>query len=272
MTLNSTLILCVCAAGVLSIGCATRQTTTSAPTPDAEAARTAVANTPRTDNTQEALGDQAERLRNAIEAFNAVMGVPDQAIPQELLDRSECVVVVPNMKKAAFVVGGQYGVGFFSCRARANDTGWTAPATVRLEGGSVGFQIGAAETDVVMLVMNEQGRDRLLRSQFKLGGEASVAAGPVGRTASASTDALMSAQILAWSRSRGVFAGVALEGATVRPDVDENRQLYGQAVTNEQIINGGVRLQVPELARQYTQMLTKYSPRELNQNAPVQPK
>jgi lipid-binding SYLF domain-containing protein len=270
--MRSKLSLCLGAAAVLFVGCSQRQTTTSAPTPDAQAARTAVANTPRTDETQSGLGDQAERLRNAIEAFNAVMGVPDQSIPQELLDRAECVVVVPNMKKAAFVIGGKYGVGFFSCRARANDTGWSAPGTVRLEGGSFGFQIGAEETDLILLVMNEQGRDRLLRSQFQIGGEASVAAGPVGRSATASTDAMMTAQILSWSRSRGVFAGAALQGTTVRPDPDENRQLYGQAYTNEQIINGGVQLQVPDLARQFSQMLTKYSPRELNQNAPVQPK
>jgi lipid-binding SYLF domain-containing protein len=257
---------------MLFVGCAARQTTSTAPTPDAGAARTAAANTPRTDETQEALGDQAERLRNAIEAFNAVMGVPDQSIPQELLDRAECVAVVPNMKKAAFVVGGKYGVGFFSCRARANDTGWTPPATVRLEGGSFGFQIGAEETDLILLVMNEQGRDRLLRSQFQMGGEVSVAAGPVGRSAAASTDALMTAQILSYSRSRGVFAGAALQGTTVRPDPDENRQLYGQPLTNEQIINGGVQVQVPDLARQFSQMLTKYSPREINQQAPVQPK
>src|SRR5581483_11858592 len=155
-----------------------------------------------------------------------------------LLNGAQCIVVVAGVKKAGFVVGGKYGRGFISCRDKNRH--WSTPGAVRMEGGSVGWQIGASETDVVLLVMNEGGMRRLLQSQFTLGASADVAAGPVGRNASAETDAKMTAQILSWSRSRGVFAGVSLNGATLREDTDENSALYGDRLSNRQIILGNV--------------------------------
>jgi len=190
--------------------------------------------------------DNTERLDKAAAVFDEVMGISDKAIPQTLLDKSECVVLVPGLKKGAFIVGAKFGRGFISCR-NAGGAGWSAPGAVRVEGGSFGFQIGGSETDVIMLVMNERGVERLLRSKFTLGGDASVAAGPVGRDASAQTDAMMTAEILTWSRSRGVFAGVSLQGATLRQDIDVNTDLYGKAYENAQIVKSG--LGVPKRAR-----------------------
>ena len=138
---------------------------------------------------------------------------------------------MPGLKKGAFILGAKYGKGFVSCR-KAGGTGWTAPATVRVEGGSIGLQIGGAETDVVMLVMNERGMQKLMSSKFTLGGEGEVAAGPVGRNASAQTDAKLQAEILSWSRSRGAFAGISLQGATLREDMEDNQELYGKAYEN----------------------------------------
>lgn len=203
----------------------------------------------------------AERLKEASTVLREVMDTPDQAIPQELMDRAECVVVVPGVKKAAFIIGGRYGKGYISCRNQ-NGQGWTAPGTVRIEGGSVGFQIGGSETDVVLVVLNRRGADRLLSSKFTLGAGASVAAGPVGRSAKAETDARMTAQILSWSRSRGVFAGASLQGATLRQDLDENRDLYGKKLTNRHIIQKEVP--VPEAAREFVGLLTRYSSRKTN--------
>ncbi len=200
-----------------------------------------------------------ERLSAATQVFTEIMAVPDKAIPQELLDKAHCIVVVPGLKKGAFVVGAQYGKGYFSCRKAAR-AGWTAPASIRVEGGSFGFQIGGSETDAVALIMNPKGEDRLLSNQFTLGADASVAAGPVGRTASANTDAYMTAEILSWSRSRGVFAGVALQGATMREDMDDNQALYGRSLTNRDIVQGNVA--VPSAARPFIETLTRYSPRE----------
>ncbi|HVX67879.1 MAG TPA: lipid-binding SYLF domain-containing protein [Bryobacteraceae bacterium] len=210
--------------------------------------------------TTETRQEDVDRLNAATQVFAEIMSVPDKGIPQELLDRAQCVVVVPGLKKGAFVVGAQYGKGYFACR-KGTRTGWTAPASVRVEGGSFGFQIGGSETDVVALIMNQRGEDHLLSSQFTLGGDASVAAGPVGRTASANTDATMGAEILSWSRSRGVFAGLALQGATMREDMDDNQALYGRRLTNRDIIQGNVT--VPPAAQQFIQTLTKYSPREI---------
>jgi len=200
-----------------------------------------------------------ERLNRAAEVFQEVMSAPDKGIPQDLLDKSECVVVVPGLKKAAFVVGGKFGRGFFSCRGKG-DHGWTGPAAVRVEGGSFGFQIGGSETDVIMLVMNRRGAERLLSSKFTLGGDASVAAGPVGRTAAAETDAYMTAEILTYSRSRGLFAGISLSGATMRQDLDSNKVLYGKELTNKDIIEGGIA--APPVARQFVSTLAKYSTRK----------
>lgn len=200
-----------------------------------------------------------DRLDRAAVVFDEVMGISDKAIPQTFLDKSECVVLVPGMKKGAFIFGAKYGRGFISCRG-SGGAGWSAPGAIRVEGGSFGFQIGGSETDVIMLVMNERGVDRLLRSKFTLGGDASVAAGPVGRSASAQTDAMMTAEILTWSRARGVFAGVSLQGATLRQDITVNTDLYGKAYENSQIVKSG--LEAPEPAKKLISLLTKYSARK----------
>ena len=167
-------------------------------------------------------------------------------------------MIVPALKTGAFIVGGKYGKGYLSCRKER--AGWSAPATVRIEGGSVGFQIGGSTTDLIMLVMSERGAEKLLESKFTVGGEASVAAGPVGRTVTAQTDAQMHADILSWSRSQGLFAGVALEGATLREDLDDNATLYGKRLENREIVNSGVR--APKSAARLLQLLNRYSAKE----------
>lgn len=202
--------------------------------------------------------EDAERLQRAAAVFSEVMDTPDKAIPQDLLDNSQCIVVVPGMKKAAFVFGAKYGRGFVSCRNAG--AGWGAPGAVRIEGGSFGLQIGGSETDVVMLIMNKRGFDRLLSSRFTLGGDASVAAGPVGRETTVQTDALLSAEILSWSRSRGVFAGLSLSGATLRQDLDTNRSLYGKTLDNREILRGNPA--VPGAAVKFISLLTKFSGRK----------
>jgi lipid-binding SYLF domain-containing protein len=176
-----------------------------------------------------------ERLEAAADAFKEVMGIPDKSIPQDLLERAQCIVIVPGLKKGAFIIGAKYGKGFVSCR-REGGMGWSAPGSVRVEGGSFGFQIGGSETDAFMLVMNQKGMDRLLSTKFTLGADASVAAGPVGRSTQAETDAALTAEILTWSRQRGLFLGVSLSGATLREDSDWNRDLYGKKITNRDII------------------------------------
>ena len=201
----------------------------------------------------------ADRLNAAASVFREIMATPDRAIPQGLLDRASCIIVVPGLKKAGFVIGAKFGKGYLSCR-KANGIGWTAPGTVRIEGGSFGLQIGASETDVVMLVMNSGGKEKLLSSRFTLGAGASVAAGPVGRSTTAQTDALMSAQILSWSRTRGVFAGVSLQGSTLRQDIDDNSDLYRRPLTNREIIDREHR--VPVAARRLISLLNRYSGRE----------
>jgi len=201
----------------------------------------------------------AERLNQAATVFSEVMSAPDQSIPQDLLDKAQCAVIVPGLKKGAFIIGAKYGRGFVSCR-KEKGAGWTAPGAVRIEGGSFGFQIGGSETDVIMLVLNDRGVQRLLSSKFTLGADASVAAGPVGRTAQAETDAYMTAEILTWSRSRGVFAGISLSGATLRPDADVNRDLYGKPYENKQILRGN--LPVPAAASELIALLNKYSGRK----------
>jgi SH3 domain-containing YSC84-like protein 1 len=186
-----------------------------------------------------AASDAPKRLQTAAEAFKEVMGIPDKAIPQDLLEKAQCIVIIPDLKKGAFIVGGKYGRGFVSCRKK-DGVGWSAPGSVRIEGGSVGFQIGGSEMDVFMLVMNDRGMDRLLSDKFTLGADATVAAGPVGRVAQAETDARMTAEILAWSRARGLFAGIALDGATMREDDDWNQDLYGKPLKNREIVSGSV--------------------------------
>jgi lipid-binding SYLF domain-containing protein len=177
----------------------------------------------------------ASRLDESAIVLSEIMGAPDKGIPRDLIEKAHCVVVVPGLKKGAFIFGGQYGKGFVSCRA-AKGRGWSAPGAVRMEGGSFGFQIGGSETDIVMLVMNERGAQKLLSSQFTLGGEGEVAAGPVGREATAQTDAAFRAEILSWSRTRGVFAGISLKGSTLRQDVDDNEAMYGKRIGNKEIV------------------------------------
>lgn len=200
------------------------------------------------------------RLQEATTVFSEVMAISDKSIPQDLLERAHCVVIVPSMKKGAFIVGAKYGKGFISCR-KASRSGWSAPGAVRIEGGSVGFQIGGSETDVIMLVMNERGADRLLSSKFTIGGEGMIAAGPVGRSATAQTDAKMTAEILSYSRARGAFAGVSLQGSTLREDMDDNASMYGSRLTNREIVDSWRA--APAAATPLLAQLKKYSPHEL---------
>ena len=186
-----------------------------------------------------AASETEKRLRAAANALKDVMGTPDKAIPQDLLNKAQWVIIVPDLKKAAFLVGGKYGKGFVSCR-KPGGVGWSAPGSIRIEGGSFGLQIGGSEMDVFMLVMNERGMDRLLSTKFTLGGDATVAAGPVGRSTQAETDARMTAEILTWSRARGLFAGIALNGATLREDEDWNEEIYGKPMKNREIVFGTV--------------------------------
>jgi lipid-binding SYLF domain-containing protein len=199
-----------------------------------------------------------ERLSDATKVFGEIMATPDKGIPQDLLEKAHCVVIVPGMKQAGFVVGAKYGRGYATCRKPTH--GWSAPAAYRIEGGSFGFQIGASSTDIVMLVMNERGMRRLLEDKFTLGAEASVAAGPVGRQTSAMTDVQLQAEILSWSRSKGLFAGIALTGATLRPDNDVNKELYGSALSAREILQGDV--EPTPAARPLLASLNRYSPRE----------
>jgi len=201
--------------------------------------------------------DSERRIDHAASAFQELMRTPDKGIPRDLLERANCIIIIPGLKKGAFGFGGKYGRGFAACR-RAS--GWGAPASVRIEGASFGFQIGGSSTDVFMLVMNSSGMKRLVADKFTLGGEAAAAAGPVGRESSANTDVLMTAEILSWSRSRGVFAGISLEGATIRPDGSENERLYGKRVTNKEIIEGSVR--APRSAHALTATLNQYANRQ----------
>jgi lipid-binding SYLF domain-containing protein len=215
---------------------------------------TTLAMTPLTAADQES----ATRLKDAATVFSEVMNTPDQGIPRDLLEKANCIVIVPDLRTAAFVVGAKYGKGYVSCRR--GTSGWSAPGTVRIEGGSVGFQIGGSSTDLVMLVMSERGADKLLSSKFTLGAGGSVAAGPVGRTATAQTDVQLHADILSWSRARGLFAGVALEGATLREDLGDNEALYGRRLENKAIVTGGMR--APKEADALMALLNRYSARE----------
>jgi lipid-binding SYLF domain-containing protein len=203
--------------------------------------------------------DAPARLQAAADMFKEVMGISDKAVPQDLLNKAQCVILVPGLKKGAFIVGAKYGKGFLSCRSK-DGVGWSAPGSVRVEGGSVGFQIGGSETDVLMLVMNESGMKRLLSTKFTLGGDASVAAGPVGRSTQAETDAAMTAEILTWSRSRGLFAGISLSGATLREDTDWNNELYGRKITNREIVMSSIAPPAP--AAPLLAELNRYSSRK----------
>jgi lipid-binding SYLF domain-containing protein len=193
-----------------------------------------------------------DRLDASAETLTDMMRASDRGIPHDLLDKARCVVVIPGMKKAGFIFGAKFGAGFAVCRKSAG-SGWSAPAAMRVEGGSVGFQIGASETDIVLLVMNDGGMRHLLSDKFTIGGEATAAAGPVGRDAGAETDAMMNAEMLSYSRSRGLFAGISLEGATLRPDGETNRELYGHDATNREILTGD--FQTPAAAREFERAL-----------------
>jgi lipid-binding SYLF domain-containing protein len=205
-----------------------------------------------------AQSDTVKRLDAATETLSEIMGAPDKGIPQDLLDKAECAVVVPGVLKGGFIIAGKYGRGFAVCR-NADGKGWGAPSGVRIEGGSFGFQIGGSQTDVVMLMMNRKGMERLTSSKFTVGGDASVAAGPVGRESTAQTDATMRAEILSWSRSRGVFAGIALNGATLRPDQAANDELYGGGKQPKDILLGAVP--PPAASQKLVSLLNKYSSR-----------
>ena len=178
-----------------------------------------------------------DRLDASADTLTDMMQAVDRGIPQDLIDKARCVVVVPGMKKAGFIVGAEYGRGFAVCR-RHDSVGWSGPAAMRVEGGSFGFQIGASETDVVVLVMGDGGMKHLLSDKFTLGADATVAAGPLGRDTSAQTDASMHAEMLSYSRSRGLFAGISLQGATLRPDAETNKKLYGRGVRPSEILTG----------------------------------
>jgi SH3 domain-containing YSC84-like protein 1 len=195
-----------------------------------------------------------ERLKTAATVLKEMATSADTGIPQNLLSKARCLVIIPGVKKGAIGVGAQYGRGYISCRQTGG--GWSAPGGVKIEGGSIGFQIGGSETDVVMTVMNERGVDRLLSSRFTVGADAAVAAGPVGRQASAQTDATMMAEILAWSRSRGVFAGISLQGQTLREDADENKELYGKEITNRAVVTGTTM--APAAAAELMGLLKQY--------------
>jgi len=212
----------------------------------------------RADNERE-----TDRLDNAGSVMEEIMNIPDN-LPQDLLDKAECVVVFPSVLKAAFGIGGSYGRGAMTCRTGEHFTGpWGAPAMMALEGGSIGFQLGGQATDFVLLIMNPRGAKALLSSKVKLGADMAAAAGPKGRDASAITDATLRAEILSYSRSRGLFAGISLEGSTLRPDNDANEKVYGKKVTATDIIRQGA-VPVPPSGQKLVSLLDKKSPKNLS--------
>jgi lipid-binding SYLF domain-containing protein len=203
------------------------------------------------------------RLKESSTVLHEILGMPDKGIPRDLLNKSYCVVVYPSVKKAAFVVGGSYGRGVITCRTGQNYTGpWSAPAMFALEGASFGFQIGGEATDFVLLIMNDQGAKSVLSSKVKLGADASAAAGPVGRTTSAETDIVMKAEILSWSRARGIFGGVSLEGSTMRSDDGANKDLYGKELSARQIVHGG-EVKTPGDGKPLIALLDRTSPKHI---------
>ena len=201
---------------------------------------------------------EEERLAEAAKTFGEIMVARDKGIPGDLLNKADCVVIIPGMKKGGFIVGGRYGKGLVSCRNKAK-TGWGAPSMLEMGGGSFGLQIGASAIDVVMLVMERGGMDSLLKDKFTLGGDASVAGGPVGRASTAETDAAMKAKVLSYSRSRGVFAGLELKGATLNQDNNANKALYGREIDAVEILGGKVA--TPAAAKPVVDVLMKYTPK-----------
>ena len=202
----------------------------------------------------------AARLQAATTDLHEMMNASDKGIPQDLLNKSTCVVVVPNLKKGGFIVGAEYGKGFFTCR-KESGVGWSAPGSLRITGGKFGLLIGGAETDLIMLVMNKSGMEHLLTDKTTLGGELSAAAGPVGRNSSAMTDAMMHAEILTYSRQRGIFGGIDLTGSAVTEDKDSNRELYGSDMSNKAIAEGEVKT-VPAEATNFIHTLSRLSSRK----------
>lgn len=198
--------------------------------------------------------NEVDRVESSATVLDEIMAAPDNAIPNSVINNAKCIAVVPSMLKGGFVVGAAYGRGIASCRT---ENGWTAPAFFVLEGGSIGFQIGGQAVDVVMLIMNDRGMHNLLNSKFKLGADASVAAGPVGRQAEGSTDITMRAEILTYSRARGIFAGVTLNGASVRQDRDASRDFYGHAISYQKLLRGGT--EAPEGVEPWMTALNRYA-------------
>jgi SH3 domain-containing YSC84-like protein 1 len=203
--------------------------------------------------------DEVKRLNRAREVFSEIMSTPDKGIPNDLLDKAECIAIVPGLKKGALGFGGKYGKGVVMCRK--SDRRWTAPSFYTVEGGSVGFQIGFSQTDVVLLIMNRNGIEKLIGDKFTLGADATVAAGPVGRNATAQTNARLDAEILGYSRSKGLFAGVSLEGATLRPDKDDNRDFYGKDMDARSILLDG-KVEMPAEAQPLAAALSRTSPKK----------
>lgn len=208
--------------------------------------------------------DILERLHDSGIVLDEVMGAPDSGIPEEIFDSAECVAVVPSLLKAAFVFGGQWGKGVATCRT---ETGWSAPAFFQVTGGSWGLQIGGEAVDLIMMIMNQQGMKNLLSSQFKLGADASVAAGPVGRHASGNTDWKMRAQVLTYSRSRGIFAGLSLEGALIRQDKTDTRMFYGRMIPYRRLLGG--KIDVPEDAQPFLSAVERHDQRRVAQASDI---
>jgi len=200
--------------------------------------------------------EHTKRIHASATVLQEIMGADDKGIPNDLLQKAQCVGVVPSLKRAGFIIGAKYGKGVLTCRLK--DGGWSGVSTIRVEGGSLGLQIGAGETDLVFVVMNQSGMDRLMGDKFTVGADASVMAGPVGRSTAAQTDAAMKAEILAYSRAHGVFAGIALEGATLRPDSDDNAKVYGREIRQSAILRGEVK--PPAAARELYEILNKWAP------------
>lgn len=211
-----------------------------------------------------AQGKEADRLHESATVLKEILDIPDN-IPKDLMDKAECVIVFPSVKKVALGVGGSYGRGAITCRSGENHEGaWSAPAMFALEGGSIGAQIGGEAIDYVLLVMNDRGANSVLGSKVKIGADASAAAGPKGRAAGASTDIVMNAEMLTYSRSKGLFAGVSLEGSTLREDGDANKALYGKAMTAREIVKG--KVEVPAAAKPLVDLLNQRSPKNLSEH------
>jgi lipid-binding SYLF domain-containing protein len=205
----------------------------------------------------EGVDEHSKRIRESASVLGEIMDAKDRSIPRDLLEKAHCVGIVPSLKRAGFIVGAKYGKGVITCRLE-NAVGWSAPSTIRIEGGNVGLQIGLGETDLIFVVMNKKGEDDLMKDKFTIGADASAMAGPVGRETAAQTDAMMRAEMLAYSRSRGVFAGVTLDGSTLRPDNDDNRKIYGAPATQGEILHG--KVPPPPSADPLYAELNKYAP------------